>query len=137
MNRKSFVSFLLLGLAFFASGLTVGCGYRNTRDFSKSKAVELITEVELYKARNHKLPRGLEDLQQPALSVAPVYYHMQTRDSYIVWYGAELGESETYDSRKKQWTREIIVQKTYPETQSFSIEYHAHDPEKHIGTQQR
>lgn len=85
--------FLLLILAF----AVVGC---NT---SRHKAGDnVVAKVEKFRKSNGRLPNALSDIGIKEDESCPCYCKTGD-DSYIVWYGTTLGESDTYDSRTKKW----------------------------------
>jgi hypothetical protein len=82
-----------------------------TRPLSKSELLyfaqrtasnEIVTKVERFRKSSGHLPEGLSDIGLESNESCPCYCKT-SNDSYMVWYGTTLGESDTYDSRTKQW----------------------------------
>jgi len=76
----------------------VGCHY------SERKASDrIVARLENFKKSNGRLPNALSEIGVDDNESCPCY--CKTGDnSYIVWYGTTLGESDTYDSRTKKWS---------------------------------
>ena len=93
MKRSQMVvSMLMLAVGFF------GCNY------SERKASnEIIAKVEQFKKSTGRLPEALSDIGLKENDSCPCYCKT-SNDSYIVWYGTTLGESDTFDSRTRNWS---------------------------------
>lgn len=67
----------------------------------KDKGDVIISKVEVYKAKHGKLPETLG-----AINVAEeeVFYRIEDRTNYIIWFGEELGESCAYRSEQRHWS---------------------------------
>ena len=86
------ISMLVLAIGF------LGCNY------SQRKASdEVVAKVEQFKKSTGHLPEALADIGLEENESCPCYCKT-SNDSYMVWYGTTLGESDTYDSRTKQWS---------------------------------
>lgn len=80
-------------LLLLASGCT-----ENRRD----RAHKLILEIESYQAQNHKIPDNITETSMK--DEYSIFYIKRDSDTYIIGYGAELGESYIYNSDSKEWT---------------------------------
>ena len=86
------VSLLVFAVSF------LGCHY------SEHKAgKEIIARVEQFRNSTGRLPEAISDVGLKENESCPCYCKT-SNDSYIVWYGTTLGESDTYDSRTKKWS---------------------------------
>jgi hypothetical protein len=83
-----------------------------TRPLSKSELLhlaqrkasnEIVVKVEQFRKSSGHLPEGLSDIGVKGNESCPCYCKT-SNDSFMVWYGTTLGESDTYDSRTKQWS---------------------------------
>jgi hypothetical protein len=83
-----------------------------TRPLSKSELLhfeqrkasnEIAAKVEQFRQLSGHLPEGLSDIGLKNNESCPCYCKT-SNDSYMVWYGTALGESDTYDSRTTQWS---------------------------------
>lgn len=86
--------------------IILGLFYFNIFDpyyFRRLEAKKLIFKIEEYYDKNNKYPDSLADLGIVPAESGPIYYEKKSGTQYIVWFGTALGESETYDSTKKQW----------------------------------
>ena len=61
----------------------------------------VINKVEEFRIREKRLPRSLKELGIRETEEGPIYYRQLSDYRYEVWYGANLGESVTYDSERK------------------------------------
>lgn len=76
----------------------LGCNY------SKRKASnEIVARVEQFKKSTGHLPETLPEIGFEENESCPCYCKTSS-DTYIVWYGTVLGESDTFDSRTKNWS---------------------------------
>lgn len=93
MKRPQIVAtMLMLALGFS------GCNY------SERKASnEIVAKVEQFKKSTGRLPDRLSDISVKENESCPCYCKT-SNDSYMVWYGTALGESDSYDSRTKLWS---------------------------------
>jgi hypothetical protein len=98
MNRPRLSIMLVL---FVCAVLLVlgagGCG-PSKRDLGNIA----ISKVEEYRRVKGRLPNSLSEVGVEEDESCPCY--CKTSDnSYIVWNGTTLGESDTYDSQTKKW----------------------------------
>jgi len=63
----------------------------------------VVAKVEQFRKSNGHLPNALSDIGTKEEENCPCYCKTGD-DSYIVWYGTSLGESDAYDSRTKKWS---------------------------------
>lgn len=88
---------MLVLVLMLAAGFS-GCNY------SERKASnEIVAKVEQFKKSTGRLPNRLSDVGIEENESCPCYCKTSS-DSYVVWYGATLGESDTYDSRTTKWS---------------------------------
>jgi hypothetical protein len=72
--------------------------------FSERKTSnEIIARVDQFRKSTGRLPETLSDIGIEENESCPCYCKTNS-DSYMVWYGTTLGESDTYNSRTKQWS---------------------------------
>ena len=64
---------------------------------------EIVAKVEQFRKSTGHLPEVLSDIGLEENESCPCYCKT-TNNAYMVWYGTTLGESDTYDSRTKQWS---------------------------------
>lgn len=69
----------------------------------QKEAGEIINKIEEYKALKNQLPSSLTEIGIKETEQGPLYYEKKDSARYIIWYGASLGESVTYDSETKMW----------------------------------
>jgi hypothetical protein len=92
---KILISVLLL----FA---TYSCSIENDRE----KYAELIIEkVKYFKKEKNRLPKNVSEIGLVELENSKAFYEKKTDSTYIVWFGLSLGESKTYNSTTKEWTK--------------------------------
>lgn len=72
----------------------------------KRQSAPIIKRIDEYKMNKGFYPKKLSDtgLPEPDES-GPIYYQLQDSNTYIIWFGMELGESVIYDSRTKNWNK--------------------------------
>ena len=88
---------MLVSILMLAAGFS-GCNY------SERKASnEIVAKVEQFKKSTGRLPDRLSDVGIKENESCPCYCKTSS-DSYMVWYGTTLGESDTYDSRTTEWS---------------------------------
>jgi hypothetical protein len=70
------------------------------QDFRNGNAI--ITRVEAYRGAHGRLP---DTLGEAGINDADnqIFYRKAEDNDYVIWFGTFLGESETYDSRTKEW----------------------------------
>lgn len=95
---KIFAGIILI-LAFF---LAVSCFGARERTLKKEGAA-IIEKIETFKANNSRLPDSLSEVGIKSTEKGPIYYRKTSDSSYEIWFGAELGESVTYNSQSKAW----------------------------------
>ena len=66
----------------------------------------LIEKVETFKKNNNRLPKNVSEFGLTEFMDSPAFYQLETDSTYIVWYGLSVGESKTYRSSTKKWTKE-------------------------------
>ena len=79
------------------------CEFKNDR---QEYAEMLIEKVETFKKTNNRLPKNVTELGLTEKMDSPAFYQMETDTTYIVWFGLSVGESKTYKSSTKKWTKE-------------------------------
>jgi len=60
-------------------------------------------KVEQFRKTTGRLPNTLSEIGIQEKERCPCYCKT-SNDSYILWYGTTLGESDTYVSQTKQWS---------------------------------
>lgn len=95
------IIFLLLFIVIIASSLVF---------FNESKMTKrgdlLIEKVEEFRYKNNRLPVSLNELGIEENIEGPLFYEkLDSTENYLIWYGTILGESVTYDSSKKEWSK--------------------------------
>jgi hypothetical protein len=89
-------------MVVFAVAL-LGC-YHSERKASN----EIVAKVEQFKKSSGRLPEALSEIGVKENESCPCYCKT-SNDSYIVWYGTTLGESDTFDSRSRRWSEVNIA----------------------------
>jgi hypothetical protein len=95
MNRHAFVFGVLLLIALIGIG---GCN-----SAKRHKADIVVSKVERFRKLQGRLPDRLSEVGMAENESCPCYCKT-SNNSYLVWYGTSLGESETYDSRTGKWS---------------------------------
>ncbi len=93
MNLKQFLVILLFCCLVFA------CNHNEK--FKQGN--EVTTKVEKFRNEQGRLPNSLSEIGIEQTEGGPIYYKKESESKYIIWFGKELGESETYDSDSKKW----------------------------------
>ena len=93
----------LLFLAAFTLTFTVAC-ITGCREPSKRDASSIaVSKIEDFRKVKGRLPDSLSEARARDDEGCPCYCKTG-HDSYLVWYGTTLGESDTYDSETKKWS---------------------------------
>jgi|SRR5450755_220913 len=101
---------LLLVLTLMLGVVVVGC------NSSKRKSSEnAVAKVEQFRKSNGASPNALSDVGTKEDESCPCYCKMGD-DSYIVWYGTTLGESDAYNSPR--YTLPWWLSRLFPEKRS-------------------
>ena len=69
----------------------------------RNNAMELIQKVEDYQTQWHRLPKSLNEIGIIETESGPFYYQLMDSVTYQLSYGTDLGESEVYNSKTKNW----------------------------------
>ena len=78
------------------------CSVENDREkYAKS----IIEKVEKFKTEKNRLPKNVSEIGLVELENSKAFYEKKTDSTYIVWFGLSLGESKTYNSTTKEWTK--------------------------------
>lgn len=93
MKLKLFLAIALVCCFFFA------CSYNE----KLKQGNEIVAKIEQFKSEKSRLPNSLSEIGIAETESGPIYYKKESETKYILWFGKELGESETYDSDTKQW----------------------------------
>ena len=89
---------LIIVLAF----VVYGC----SEEIEREKYAKLIIEkVEKFKTEKNRLPKNLSEIGLTEREDSKAFYEQKNDSTYIVWFGLSLGESKTYDSKTKEWTK--------------------------------
>jgi hypothetical protein len=75
--------------------------FRQRKLQNESEAVILKTED--FKVNNSRLPESLSEIGVAEKEEGPIYYRKTGGTSFEIWFGADLGESVTYNSVSKEW----------------------------------
>ena len=92
-------AFLAVSVLTFTIAFTSGCRESSKREASNSA----ISKIEEFKRAKGRLPDSLSEAGIRDGENCPCYCKTG-RDSYLVWYGTTLGESDTYDSETQKWS---------------------------------
>ena len=77
---------------------------RTSRDADlRRRGDEIVTKVEQFRRDSARLPRSLPELGIEEKEVGPIHYEKRSDTSYVVWFGATLGESVIWDSGTRRW----------------------------------
>jgi hypothetical protein len=93
----SSLSLVISVLAFTI--IITGCWGPSKRDASDNA----ISKIEEFRKLRGRLPDSLAEVGAEHDESCPCYCKTGD-DSYLVWYGTTLGESDTYDSETKKWS---------------------------------
>ena len=93
MRKK--ISLIILMLAT----ITTACSYAD----KTAKGNETVAKIEKFKQEKNRLPDALTEVGIEETESSPIHYRKESETKYILWFGKELGESETYDSETKEW----------------------------------
>lgn len=98
--------YILWPIGFFLMLLSIWFFYlRSARENRLMKAGDVLVErIEVFKAKQFRLPNSLEEIGIKEREGADVLYY-DKRDSlhYTVSFGTSLGESKIYYSDSKRW----------------------------------
>ena len=89
--------FLIVTMAFTI--LITGCWGPSKQDASNIA----ISKIEEFRKVKKRLPDSLSEAGAQDDESCPCYCKTGA-DSYLVWYGTTLGESDTYDSETRKWS---------------------------------
>lgn len=64
---------------------------------------KIIGKIESFRKDKGKLPDSLTSVGIEEKEEGPIYYEKRGEAEYVLWFGRELGESVTYDSKSKEW----------------------------------
>lgn len=92
---------------YFIASVAVTCVLAYYLILGGSKIMEgnqIIHEINIYKVKYGKFPDNLEAVGKGQdIYYGPFYYENKGK-YFILYYGASLGESVTYDSRNGEWS---------------------------------
>jgi hypothetical protein len=80
------------------------CGSISSQS-KKNEGNKIVAKIELFKKENGRLPSSLSELGIKETEEGPIYYEKKDNSSYILWFGAELGESVTFNSSTNKWSK--------------------------------
>jgi len=86
----------LLSFAIFS------CSVENDRE---KYAKAIIEKVEKFKTEKNRLPKNVSEIGLTELEDSKAFYEKKTDSTYIVYFGLSLGESKTYNSSTRKWTK--------------------------------
>lgn len=93
-------------LTFIFSLLIALCSCSSiSSQIKKKEGNEIAARIELFKKENGRLPSSLSELGIKETEEGPIYYEKKDNSNYILWFGAELGESVTFDSSTNKWSK--------------------------------
>jgi hypothetical protein len=95
---------ILLTVTFALVIAFCSCG-SISRLIKKNEGNKIVAKIELFKKENDRLPLSLSELGIKEKEEGPIYYEKKSNSNYILWFGAELGESVTYDSSANKWSK--------------------------------
>jgi len=91
--------FLAVSTLTFTVIIITGCWGPSKRDASNIA----ISKIEEFRKVKGRLPDSLSEAGAQDGESCPCYCKTGN-DSYLVWYGTTLGESDTYDSETRKWS---------------------------------
>lgn len=71
----------------------------------KSEGDKIVARIERFKAERQRLPVSLSEVGVEEKEEGTIYYDKKSVTRYVLWFGMELGESVTYDSETRKWSR--------------------------------
>jgi hypothetical protein len=87
----------------FSSLLVFACSLVNRDARLKDQGNKIVAKIDAFNNKNKRLPNSLSEIGIEEKLEGPIYYQKVTDTKYVVWFGKELGESETFDSDTRQW----------------------------------
>jgi len=88
---------LYFGVLIFTTTL-ISC-----EDSKEKIGNQVIEKIENFRVKNNRLPERLDDIGVEEKLEGPIFYEKKSADEYEIYYGLELGESRTYNSKTKKW----------------------------------
>lgn len=67
---------------------------------------QLISRVESFRRAHDHLPSAQSEIDENVTEQTRILYQKCSDTHYVVWFGTELGESMSYDSRSGVWKAE-------------------------------
>jgi hypothetical protein len=102
MNPKPVLSVVLV---LVLSVVACSCGTYLRAERLTKEGNEIVGKVESFRKDKGRLPDSLSELGIKETEGGPIYYAKKSDTKYLLWFGAELGESVSYDSDSKKWGR--------------------------------
>lgn len=117
----------MLNYAFVIALLifTLSCTNPFRENHLIEKGNQVVIQIEIFKRSNGRLPESLSEIGQEEKLEGPIYYRKETDTKYILWFGAELGESITYNSDTNTWEP---IGRSGPSIQTSLTEYRTDNP---------
>lgn len=73
----------------------------------KQKLIEegnrVVAKIEAFRNQRGKLPDSLQEIGIEEKLEGPLFYEKTGDNEYRLWFGTELGESVTYNSKTRKW----------------------------------
>ena len=66
---------------------------------------EIVQRIDAFKQKNGRLPSSLAEAGVRSDLQSKYFYQASAGNDYQVWFGEDLGESITYDSKLRSWNR--------------------------------
>jgi hypothetical protein len=93
---------LLLGITPLALAVAIlWMSSYEARLIRQSKPIQV--SLEAYKKQHGQYPTSFKDIGIVERDDGPIYYERKSGDSYILWFGMELGESVVFESTNQTW----------------------------------
>ena len=69
----------------------------------EARGQRLVAQVEYFRSTKGRLPSDTTEMGIKQTLDGPLFYEKKDDDSYIVYYGLQLGKSMVYDSKTRAW----------------------------------
>ena len=92
---------ILVFCCLFLLSLINGCSEHSAE--KEAIGATISAQLEKYRAEHGTFPPDLSHIGVELKLEGPIYYEKVSSDHYTLYYGASLGESVIYDSKRKTW----------------------------------
>ncbi len=97
--KSTYCNVLVLALLIVACS----CGAYSRQGRLIKEGNEIVGKIESFRKDKGRLPDSLSEIGIKETEEGPIYYAKKSDTKYVLWFGAELGESVSYNSDTKKW----------------------------------